>query len=155
MCRLLLQYLLAVFAGAALSLSAAAQGAAGNDAPAGFDRKQALATSQAAIGRRVGAHSFRNHAGEVVNLAALRGRPLVVSLVYTSCSHSCSVITRQLARAVDIAREALGEEAFTVVSIGFDTAFDTPARMADYARRHGVSADGWWFVSGDEQTVAA
>lgn len=153
--RPLLRFLSAVLAGTALSTSAAAQGAAGNEAPAGFDRKQALATSQAAIGEPIGAHSFRDRAGGVINLAALRGRPLVLSLVYTSCSHSCSVITRQLARAVDIAREALGEASFTVVSVGFDTAFDTPARMADYARRHGVSAGDWWFVSGDETTVAA
>ncbi|MBI2993172.1 MAG: SCO family protein [Gammaproteobacteria bacterium] len=118
-----------------------------------FSRERALAYSQAALGRTVGAHRFLNHNGEAVELDRFHGRPLVVSLIYTSCYHTCPALTRNLAHAVDVAREALGEDSFRVVSIGFDSAVDTPARMNEYAREQGISVPGWDFLSGEEATI--
>ena len=120
-----------------------------------LDAQTALRVSQAAIGRPVGSHRLVDSHGRAFDLADLRGRPLVLNLVYTSCYHSCNVSTRYLARIVDIARDALGEDAFSVATIGFDSANDTPARMTEYAARQGIAERGWSFLSGDRASIDA
>ncbi len=118
-----------------------------------LDEASAYALSQDAVGRQVRDHSFVNRAGQSVSLADFRGTPLVVSLIYTSCYHTCSVATQHLANVVDIAREALGSGSFTVLTIGFDTAADTPERMTSYAREQSISIPDWQFLSVDEETL--
>ena len=126
--------------------------AAGSE-PAAFDAEQAFARSQRAIGVRLDDHRFVDTGGRDVGLGDLRGRPLVLSLVYTSCPDTCSVVTRNLARVVRAAREALGEESFRVATVGFDPGFDSPEQMRMYAGRQGVSMSGWRFLSGDPPTL--
>lgn len=125
----------------------------GNNDP--FDERRALTLSQAAIGITVGDHSFTDHSGSAVSLRDFRGKPLVISLIYTSCYHTCPVITRGLKRAVDVARAVLGQDQFTVLTIGFDTAADTPERMRLYAHEQGIDVDGWRSLSTDQTTIEA
>ncbi len=117
--------------------------------------RSALETSQAAIGNTLPALEFIASDGRPVTLASLGGRPLVLSLVYTSCHHVCPLITRNLASAVEIGRDALGEDAFTVVTLGFDWAADTPDRMRMFAATQGINEPDWYFLSGDEASIRA
>jgi len=118
-----------------------------------FDGKEALRVSQAAIGRSLSDHTFIDRSHREVRISDYAGKPLLVSLIYTSCYHSCSVFTRYLGEIVDVAREALGDDAFSVVTIGFDAANDSPARMALYASSQGIDAPNWFFLSGDVNTL--
>lgn len=120
-----------------------------------FDQERALRYSQAALGNELGEHTLRDRQGRTVELSGFRGKPLVISLIYTSCYHTCPTITNQLARVVEIARDALGEHSFSVVTIGFDTPNDTPDRMRIYAAERGIDLPGWWFLSADAQTIQA
>ncbi|HYM35410.1 MAG TPA: SCO family protein, partial [Steroidobacteraceae bacterium] len=74
---------------------------------------------------------------------------------YTSCAFICPMITTRLKQVSELAAEALGTNSFTVLTIGFDTAVDTPDRMRDYARARRIDAPNWHFVSADAETVAA
>ena len=74
-----------------------------------FQYKSALRASQDAIGRTLSAHRFTDSSGRSVPLAALRGKPLVLSLVYTSCYQICPTTTRHLARVVEKAREIVDD----------------------------------------------
>jgi len=58
-----------------------------------FDEKAALATSQAAIGRMLEDVTLRDRSGKTVQLANYRGKPLVISVIYTSCYHICPTTT--------------------------------------------------------------
>jgi protein SCO1/2 len=118
-----------------------------------FDGEQALRVSQAAIGRTLSEQSFLNRRAEQVRISDYRGKPLLISLIYTSCYHSCSVFTRYLGEIVEVAREALGEDAFSVATIGFDAVNDSPARMAIYASGQDIEMPGWSFLSGDVETI--
>lgn len=120
-----------------------------------FDQERALQFSQAALGNELGEHTLRDRQGRAVELSGFRGKPLVISLIYTSCYHTCPTITNQLARVVEIARDALGEQSFSVLTIGFDTPNDTPDRMRIYAAERGIDLPGWWFLSADAQTIQA
>jgi len=124
------------------------------DHPA-YDSQQALAFSQAAIGRELGEHRLTAAAGDTVPLSGFRGKPLVISMIYTSCYHVCPTLTKSLAHAVRIGRDALGQDSFAVISVGFDTAVDTPARMAAYAREQGIDINDWRFLAADSAAVKA
>ena len=121
-------------------------------APA-FDEKHALTTSQGVLGKIPRDATLTRADGTKVRLADYRGRPLVVSLVYTSCYHICPTTTQHLAKIVRTAREALGTDSFRVVTIGFDTPKDTPAAMARFAREQRVDLPGWDFLGADAETI--
>ena len=135
----------------ALVLLAPPAGAAG--APSRIDDAEALRISQAAIGRTLEGLVFTTAAGERLAIEDLRGRPLVLSLVYTSCYYVCSGVTLQLRKSVSIARDALGPGSFDVLTVGFDTQNDTPTRMGQYARERGVHVRDWTFASADAPTM--
>ena len=121
--------------------------------PMAFDPDAAIRFSQAAIGRDVGNPTFLDRRGRPVRLADFRGKPMVVNLVYTACSQSCPVIVQTLYRAVEVAQDALGAERFAVLTIGFETDSDTPARMQAFAASQGVNLPNWYFLSTDETTI--
>jgi protein SCO1/2 len=152
--RALIAALTALAVGLAASAAARAHGTEHED-DKDFDEDTALAISRDAVGHRLGAHSLTAPDGTVVTLAGLEGRPLVVSFIYTSCVHTCPIVTQTLERAVEVARDTLGPESFRVATIGFDAPQDTPERMAVYARAQGIGDDGWLLLSADAETVAA
>ena len=122
--------------------------------PRHFDDKSALAFSQAAIGRQLGDYDLLDREGNAVKFTEYRGKPLIISMIYSSCFHTCPVITQYLARAVKLARSAVGEDGFNVVSIGFDARYDRPESMKTFARQRGVSRDPYWeFLSATDATV--
>lgn len=123
--------------------------------PREYDRDDALKLSQAAIGRTLTNQVLRDIDGQSFELAMLRGKPLVVSMIYTSCHHVCPMITQSVANAVDIGREALGEDAFNVITVGFDWAVDTPDRMRLYAAERRIDVPGWHFLAGDQASIGA
>jgi protein SCO1/2 len=117
------------------------------------DEASALRYSRTAIGRQVGDHSFTNSLNRKVTLADYRGKPLVVSPIYTGCADICPVVSETLADAVEVAREAIGDDSFRVVTVGFDARHDTPARMRAFALSHGLDMANWEFLSADGDTV--
>ena len=113
------------------------------------DDAEALRISQAAIGRTVEGVRLTTADGTPLTFEELRGRPVVLSLVYTSCYYVCSGLTLRLRETVKVARQALGADTFTVVTVGFDTPNDTPQRMRAYAMDRGAVQPGWYFASTD------
>lgn len=119
-----------------------------------YNPEAALDISQAAVGTTIGDYELLDHLGAPVRLRSDHaGRPLVISLIFTSCHHVCPQTTRHLAEAVDAAREALGTDSFDVVTIGFDVAHDTPEAMGAFARKQGVNEPGWRFLSANPETI--
>jgi len=112
-----------------------------------FDYDEALAISQAAIGRSVSNIRFTRADGHSLRFSDFRGKPLVVSMVYTSCYQICPMTTRFLSEVVDKARAALGDDSFAVAIIGFDVQVDTPAAMRYFASKQGIEDKDWQLLS--------
>lgn len=102
--------------------------------------------------------TFRNEAGEPVTLASLmRGKPVILNLVYYECPMLCTLVLNGLLGAMKALPFDAGRE-FDVVTVSFNPA-DTPelaakkkaAYLNEY-RRQGA-AEGWHFLTGDEATV--
>lgn len=113
----------------------------------------ALRASQVAIGRETGDHQFIDQHRKPLRLADLRGRPLVLSLVFTNCLSVCSGQTLHLREVTRIARAALGARSFAVLTVGFDSAHDSPERMLAYGLDRGIDDPDWHFASADAATV--
>ena len=120
----------------------------------GYDADSAVATSQAAIGKPLEDYMFYDRQGRPVNLSAYQGKPLLISMIFTSCHHVCPAITRHLATAVDAAREAMGADSFQVLTIGFDTPVDTPDAMRVFANKQSIDDPNWEFLSGSADEIA-
>jgi len=124
-------------------------------ADAALDEKKALRESQAAIGRSIGDYRLTDADGRPLSLSAYRGKPLVVSFVYTGCFQICPTTTKHLETMVRQAERAIGPGTFNVATIGFNLPFDSPEAMRDYARKQGVRNANWAFLSPEAGSVEA
>lgn len=116
------------------------------------DEKEILRISQAAIGNQVGDYTFLDRSGRTVRLSDYRGKPLVISMIYTHCPIICATTTRSLT-ALKLSQSAFGENSFGVLTIGFDTENDTPEAMDLFAKRMEIDLKNWEFVSADPETI--
>lgn len=124
-----------------------------------YDRLSVVAAyekSQAAIGGQTSTHMLVDHRNRPLPLSKLRGKPLVVSIVFTSCATVCPIVTDHLRDQVLLARRALGAEAFNVLTFGFDASRDRPAQLAAFAGTHRfLEIEGWHIASADAATTKA
>lgn len=137
-----------------LGISSAAD-AAPSPAASRLDPQKVFERSEAAIGRAVGTYRLTDTNGTPLALADLRGKPLIISLVYSACSSVCPAATQHLIDAVAQANRFIGPDRFTVLTIGFDARNDTPARMARFASTQGINAPNWRVASADGGTISA
>jgi protein SCO1/2 len=124
-------------------------------APARADEQQtkALTVSQAVIGNKLPDMSFTDTDGKPLALRNLRGKPVLLTLIYTGCADVCPAVIENLAPAVAAGEDALGDGSFRIVTIGFDTRNDTPDRMRSFARQHNAEGPNWHFLSADQTTM--
>jgi protein SCO1/2 len=99
-----------------------------------------------------------DEAGRPLALAALRGRALAITFIFTRCplpdfcprlSDTFSRAERLLAAEPDLASQV------GLLSISFDPAYDTPAVLAAYAKRHraGAAPGAWRLATGPQAEV--
>ncbi|MBS0506906.1 MAG: SCO family protein [Proteobacteria bacterium] len=130
-----------------LMLALPAMASSTNTTDLGLDREAALRTSQAAIGRKVGDHILLNREGVPTSLASYRGKPLLVSFIYTGCFQVCPTTTRSLQEAVEGLQKSVGPNQFNVVSIGFNQPADSPQALKAFATQYGIRQPNWEFLS--------
>ena len=87
--------------------------------------------------------------GNEVTLATLRGRPLVIGALYSTCTGPCPSIALGLKR---LQRE-LADTDVQLVVVSVDPAVDTPEVLARYAERVGAEPARWLFLTGTDSEV--
>ena len=120
-----------------------------------LDEREALREAEAAIGRTIPGTELFDRRGRPVRLSDYRGKPLLVSFIYTGCFQVCPAQTRELYEAVQGLDRMLGEHQFNVVSIGFNQPFDSPDAMRSFARQHRIEHRNWEFLSPPRASVEA
>jgi protein SCO1/2 len=80
--------------------------------------------------------ALHNYTGQTVSLAALRGRAVLVTFVYTHCPDVCPLIVSNLAAA----QRGLGKEAshVRIVAVTVDPRRDTPAAIRTFLKARGA-----------------
>ena len=116
-------------------------------AAAGLDQETTLRISQAAIGQKISDFTLLDREGRAIRLSSFRGKPLLVSFIYTGCFQVCPLTTRSLQNAVEAGRAVFGTSQYNIVSIGFNQPADTPLALKAFARQYRISQPNWAFLS--------
>lgn len=91
--------------------------------------------------------------GAAFGSSELEGRVWIASFIFTRCPIICPAVTEKMARIQGRTRNL--EPALHLVSFSVDPEFDTPARLAAYAREHRASPRMWTFLTGPADAVRA
>jgi protein SCO1 len=97
----------------------------------------------------LGAFRLAERSGRVVTDADLAGRVWIAAFVFTRCPSSCPRISAVMKGL----QGKLAGTGVRLVSLSVDPDHDTPAVLADYARRFGADPDRWWFLTGPKPDV--
>jgi len=90
--------------------------------------------------------------GNNVSLASLKGKPMVVDFIYTTCPGPCLMETAKLTNAALRLGSDFGSKV-TFVSISVDPEHDTPRQLLNYSRQQGADEKGWYFLTGSPRDV--
>jgi protein SCO1 len=118
-----------------------------------LDAADAMRASQAVMGQTVGDHTLLDREGRPVRLSSYRGKPLLVSFIYTGCFQVCPTTTRSLDETVRALQGRFGDNQFNVISVGFNQPADSPQALKAFAAQHRISRPNWDFLSPPPRTV--
>ena len=81
----------------------------------------------------------------------LKGKSVVIDLIYTSCVDSCPLETARLAQVQKILGDRVGKDIF-FYSISIDPTHDTPKVLKAYAEKYHIGP-GWTFLTGKKADI--
>jgi protein SCO1/2 len=90
--------------------------------------------------------------GKSILLNSLKGKPVLVGFIHTSCKGVCEMMTAKMRQVA----EGLGRQfnsSVTMVSISTDPDDDSPAQLLKYAKAQNVDAEGYLFLTGTQQQI--
>jgi protein SCO1/2 len=95
---------------------------------------------------------WTDDAARPVQLASLRGRPIVMAMFFASCEYACPIIVSEMQHLRETLPAAVREKTQFVL-VSFDSARDTPAALKAYRERMALPAGGWTLLHGDPADV--
>jgi protein SCO1/2 len=120
---------------------------------ASFSHDEAFTYSQQAIGNSLNGVELLDSQGKPVAIESYRGKPLAISMIYTSCHHVCPSTTQYLNQVIIKARSVLDSDSFQVITVGFDVNYDSPEQMASFRQRTDVNDPYWDFLAADQENI--
>ncbi|HUO03598.1 MAG TPA: SCO family protein [Candidatus Binataceae bacterium] len=90
--------------------------------------------------------------GKPFELSSLKGKPVVVDFIYTSCPGPCLMETAKLANVALRLGPDLGSKV-AMVSLTVDPEHDGASQMRDYVEKQGADFKGWYFLTGSPPDV--
>jgi protein SCO1/2 len=95
--------------------------------------------------------------GSTVELASLRGKPLLITLFYSNCTSVCPLVTAQLQ---NIKRQlpAQARSNITILMVSLDADRETPDMLKTFKQEHHIEGPDWVLArasAGDVRALAA
>src|SRR6476661_2828664 len=151
--RLLLALLALVIAAGVIAIVAI--GGSSGSSPA---RAKARAADYAAAGlitppRPAPPLSLRNYLGQHVNIAAYRGKAVLVTFLYTHCPDICPLITSQLRVAQNVMGAATTAKV-EMIAVSVDPKGDTPTAVAAFLAAHEMTGRMQYLVGSKRELGA-
>ncbi len=81
--------------------------------------------------------------GNKFNLHDLRGKPVILSPIYTHCTSACPIITQSLQKTIPLMGTP-GED-FYILSLTFDPK-DAVEDLKRFRKKHNINSEGWKVV---------
>ncbi|WP_287818213.1 SCO family protein, partial [Idiomarina sp.] len=96
--------------------------------------------------------SWKTHQKNELKLSELEGTPVIISMIYGSCTTACPVLVHDVKRLYSKLDEDT-QKHVKLVMVSFDTNRDTPEALADYVKQYKLNNDNWLFLNGSEQDI--
>ncbi|MBX3253860.1 MAG: SCO family protein [Chitinophagaceae bacterium] len=92
---------------------------------------------------------WQDQRSQSYRLDALRGKTLVVVMIYTSCKATCPLLVADMKKIEkQIKPDYLNKTSLVLVTIDPET--DTPEHLAEFAKTGGMDASHWVFLRSNE-----
>jgi len=95
--------------------------------------------------------ALTDQTGATITDDALRGHLTIVNFIFTRCTTACPISSMKMSHLQDATADVAND--IKLVSFSVDPAYDTPERLADYAKRFGAIDARWRFVTGPVDAV--
>lgn len=96
--------------------------------------------------------NWNTEEGEVIQLEDLKGKTLVMVMIYTTCKAACPRLVADMRNIESkIPKENIENLRFVLVSI--DPKVDTPTRLKEFAIENEMDGEQWTFLQGTESGV--
>lgn len=96
--------------------------------------------------------NWNTEEGEVIQLEDLKGKTLVMVMIYTTCKAACPRLVADMRNIESkIPKENIENLRFVLVSI--DPKVDTPTRLKEFAIENEMDGEQWTFLQGNESGV--
>jgi len=96
--------------------------------------------------------TWYNEEGEELQLKTLKGKTLVMVMIYTSCKAACPRLVADMRNIeAEIPKDKLKNIEFVLVSI--DPEIDTPERLKNFAKENKMDGEQWTFLQGTTSGV--
>lgn len=102
--------------------------------------------------RLEGPYNFTDQSGSSFEISRWFDKPLIISYIFTKCEHACPTLSASISRFVKSSKLKLGDD-FRIVSVGFDTANDTPEALRRFGGEFTGSFENWRFVTGSVEEI--
>jgi protein SCO1/2 len=102
--------------------------------------------------------NLTNQNGEPISLDSFRGRPFVLTFIFTRCPlpNFCPRMSNNFEELQTAIKDGGGALAKTrLLSITLDPDYDTPGVLKDYGAFHHADQRIWIFANGDEKEIDA
>jgi len=96
------------------------------------------------------ASKWHTEEGEEIQLKDLKGKTLVMVMIYTTCKAACP---RLVADMRNIEKQVPNNDKLRYVLVSIDPETDTPERLKAFAIENEMDADYWTFLQGTESSV--
>ena len=99
---------------------------------------------------------FTNELGKTVTLADFKGQALAITFFFTRCPipNFCPRLSKNFEEASEkLLQTTNAPTNWHMLSISFDTAFDTPAVLKLYAEQYHYDSSHWSFLTGPEDKI--
>jgi protein SCO1 len=107
------------------------------------------------VGDAVPDYKFTNQFGAPLSLAQYKGRSLAITFIFTRCPFP--TFCPRMSQGFEKAQRALKAQSTTtnwsLLSISFDPAYDTPERLKKYTAAYNLDTNHWWFATSDLWTI--
>ena len=95
---------------------------------------------------------WENQDGQELQLKDLKGKNLVVVMIFTSCKTACPILVADMRKiASKIEPKKLKETTMLLISI--DPENDTPEVLKAYAKEQKMEGEPWMFLRSDKESV--
>jgi protein SCO1 len=125
-----------------------ASGTGGSDAPAAIPASYDSDNKEDCLPKT----NLLDQNGKNFSMDSLKGKPVLVDFIYTSCPGPCLMLTAKLANVANRLGPDLGSKV-ALLSITVDPEHDKPQDLLKYSKDQGADENGWTFLTGSPAEV--